>query len=500
MPRSITAAALLAILLGSSACSRDPAAALADSESPSYPAPAAAPAPTATPTRTARAATAAGLPDFATLVERYGRAVVNVEVVGSREIPTARTPGDDELLDFFRRFGGAPGDAESGDTLLMRGAGSGFIVSKDGYILTNAHVVAEADEVTVRLTDRREFPAKVVGVDKRTDVAVLKIDARDLPVVRIGSQRELRTGEWVLAIGSPFGLENTATAGIVSGTSRAVSAETAVPFIQTDVAVNPGNSGGPLFNLDGEVVGMNSMIFSQSGGYMGISFAIPIELAMDVREQLIKTGHVVRGRIGVGVQDLDASLARSFKLDRPRGALVSLVEKNGPAAKAGVKPGDVILAVSGRPVERSADLSNVISRVKPGQEATLELWRGGKSQKVEVDVVKAEEESGPIAADSKPRADGAEEGRRLGLVVRPLTREEKSTVGTDGNVVVEEVAGNAARAGVQPGDIILGLNNKPVRSVADLRTAAERLREGEAAALLVERGGSQVFVPVRVPG
>lgn len=490
MPRFRTTFVLLALVLGS-ACSREPVSEDIATASSSYPTAAGAPA---------RTAHTSALPDFATLVERHGRAVVNVDVIGRAQIPSARNPDAEGLLDDFRDFGGLPEDAMPGDTLLTRGSGSGFIVSKDGYILTNAHVVADADEVTVRLTDRREFPAKVIGVDRRTDVAVIKIDARDLPVARLATGNDVKTGDWVLAIGSPFGLENTATAGIVSGTSRAVSVETAVPFIQTDVAVNPGNSGGPLFNLDGEVVGMNSMIFSESGGYMGISFAIPIQLAMEVREQLVKTGHVVRGRIGVGVQDVDASLAQSFNLERPHGALVSSVERNGPAAKAGVKPGDVILSVSGQPVERSADLSNAISRVKPGKAAKLELWRGGKSQQLDVKVVKAPEELRPIVADQKPRADGAEEGRRLGLVVRPLTREEKHTAGTVGNVVVEEAVGSAARAGVERGDIILGLNSKPVRSVAELRSAAENLREGEAAALLVERAGSQVFVPLRVPG
>src|SRR5262249_51273366 len=249
---------------------------------------------------------------------------------------------EDQLLDFFHRHMPGPDGGQRGGSAgqgpLMHGTGSGFIVSSDGYILTNAHVVSQADEVTVKLTDRREFPAKVVGSDSPTDVAVIKIDARNLPVVRIGDDRKLKTGEWVLAIGAPFGLENTATAGIVSGTSRSVGGESPVPFIQTDVAVNPGNSGGPLFNLQGEVVGINSMIFSQSGGYMGISFAVPIDIAMDVREQLIKTGHVVRGRIGVVAQDVDFSLAKSFKLDRPRGALVSAVEKGGPADEGGVKP------------------------------------------------------------------------------------------------------------------------------------------------------------------
>ena len=435
------------------------------------------------------------LPDFTGLVERYGDAVVNVTVVGGGE----GNPSDDALLEFFHRFGiPMPDDGQGprGGGRLERGAGSGFIVSPDGYILTNAHVVEQADEVTVRLNDRREFPAKVIGSDLRTDVAVIKIEARDLPVVSIGDDRKLRTGEWVLAIGSPFGLDHTATAGIVSGTSRALGGDTIVPFIQTDVAVNPGNSGGPLFNLEGEVVGINSMIFSQSGGYMGISFAIPIEVAMDVRDQLIKTGHVVRGRIGVVVQDVDAALASSFKLDRPRGALVSGLEEDGPAEKAGVKPGDVILEVGGEPIDQSQDLSNAIARTKPGSDTTITLWRGGKERELDVRVARLEEPEDKQARAKKPAAKDAED-TRLGLVVRPLTPEEKETVGTDGNVVVAEVQGSAARAGIQPGDIILAVNDRSVKNVQDLRAAADKLRSGQSAALLVERAGTQLFVPVR---
>ncbi len=444
----------------------------------------------------------AALPDFAALVERFGDAVVNVDVVGSRRVANDAPEEDDPLLEFFRQFGvpspDGPQVPEHGDTLLMRGSGSGFIVSADGYILTNAHVIAEADEVTVRLTDRREFPAKVVGTDARTDVAVIKIEGRDLPVVRIADRRAVKAGEWVLAIGSPFGLENTATAGIVSGTSRAVSGELPVPFIQTDVAVNPGNSGGPLFNLDGEVIGMNSMIFSETGGYMGISFAIPIDLAMDVRAQLVATGHVVRGRIGVVTQDVDADLARSFGLDRPHGALVSQVEKGGPAARAGVEPGDVIVSVGKEPVEQSVDLSNAISRLAPGREAPLRLWRGGGMLDVKVRVARLDEPEQRQARASADPAQEAEEGARLGLVVRSLTAAEKQRAGTAGSLVVEGVAGAAARAGVQPGDIILAVNNRAVDSVKELRAAAERLRNGEAAALLVEREGTRAFVPVRV--
>jgi serine protease Do len=435
------------------------------------------------------------LPDFTALVEKYGSAVVNVRVIGTADSASA---DEEALLEYFKRYGiPAPGGGglPRGEGPMMRGAGSGFIVSPDGYILTNAHVVAQADDVTVKLKDRREFPAKVIGVDMRTDVAVIKIDAQDLPVVSIGDDRAVKTGEWVLAIGAPFGLENTATAGIVSGTSRSVGGESSVPFIQTDVAVNPGNSGGPLFNLRGEVVGINSMIFSQSGGYMGISFAVPITVAMDVREQLLKTGHVTRGRIGVAVQDVDAALASSFDLDRPRGALVSAVEEDGPAAKAGVKLGDVILEVNGKPIEQSVDLSAVVAKAKPGSDTRLTVWRGGKEKDLTVRVVKAEEPASR-AANARPSRDEAE-GAKLGLVVRALTPAEKQSVDTQGSIVVADVKGSAARAGIEPGDIILAVNDRSVKSVQDLRTAASKLRPGDSAALLVERGGAQIFVPVR---
>jgi serine protease Do len=441
-----------------------------------------------------------GLPDFTPLVERYGDAVVNVEVVGTARIAADESGGaEDPLSEFFRRFGMPQPEADMprGGPPVMRGNGSGFIVTSDGYILTNAHVVSEADEVTVRLTDRREFPAKVIGSDARTDVAVIKIDAKaELPVVKIGNPAAVKTGQWVLAIGSPFGLANTATAGIVSSTSRAVGGGSTVPFIQTDVAVNPGNSGGPLFDLNGEVIGVNSMIFSQSGGYMGISFAIPIDVAMQVRDQLVKTGHVVRGRIGVGVQDVDASLARSFKLDRPRGALISLVEPDAPAHKAGLKPGDVILEVNDKTIEHSAELSNAIAAIQPGRDAKLAVWRQGKKEFVDVHVAQLEEPPARTARSRPSRS--AEEDAKLGLVVRPLTREEKQSAGTEGSVVVQDVQGSAARAGLQPGDIILAVNDRSVRSVQDLRTAAGQLKSGDAAALLVERDGNQIFVPVRV--
>ncbi|MGH8209096.1 MAG: DegQ family serine endoprotease [Steroidobacteraceae bacterium] len=441
------------------------------------------------------------LPDFSSLVEKYGPAVVNVEVVEKPQPTNGGVPGlspNDPFFDFFRRFGiPAPDQAPRGNQPPVRGAGSGFIVSSDGYILTNTHVVGNADEVTVRLTDRREFPAKVIGADERTDVAVIKINATKLPIVRLGDPTKIKPGQWVLAIGSPFGFENSATAGIISATSRSLPSDNYVPFIQTDVAVNPGNSGGPLFNLSGEVIGINSQIFSRTGGYMGVSFAIPIDVARNVEDQLIKTGHVVRGRIGVTIQDVNAQLAESFGLDRPRGALVSSVEKDGPASKAGLQPGDVILGVNSHPIERYGELSGSIAAMKPGSDATLQVWRGGKQQTVSVKIAELKEQ--PQTANAPTRKPGArqtDQATQLGLTVRQLEAEEKEQVQTTGTLVVEEVAGPAAAAGVQPGDIILGINGKRVKTVKELQDSAQT--SGKNVALLIQREDAQIFVPLRL--
>ena len=444
------------------------------------------------------AAPTAQLPNFSPLVERYGPAVVNVEVI-QRAQSTAQGE-QDPLNEFFRRFGIPPpggGGGQSGSTPQERGSGSGFILTPDGYILSNAHVVADADEVTVRLTDRREFPAKVIGADPYTDVALLKIPATNLPTVKIGDPNKLRPGEWVVAIGSPFGLENTATAGIVSATARAVSGDSPVPFIQSDVAVNPGNSGGPLFNLQGEVVGINSMIFSRTGGYMGLSFAIPIDVATNVRDQLIKTGRVVRGRIGVAVQEVTAPLAASFGLDKPRGALVSAVEPKGPADKAGIKSGDVILSVNGQAVDRSVELSRAIARMNPGSRAKVEVWRDRKRQQIEVDIGEMKGEVEQVAERGTQGPSTAEESK-LGLQVRALTAEEQRLAETEGTIVVQQATGPAARAGLQQGDIIIGVAGKRIESIDQLRASAKRLKPNESIALLIERNGAQIFVPVRV--
>ena len=438
------------------------------------------------------------MPDFSGLVERYGPAVVNVEVVerpqaGGRGGPDA----DDPLNDFFRRFGiPNQGGGQPRNSPPAHGTGSGFIVSPDGYILTNSHVVSSAETVTVRLTDRREFQAKVVGQDERTDVAVIKIDAQNLPVVKIGDPRLLKPGQWVVAIGSPFNFDNSATAGIVSATARSLPSDNYVPFIQTDVAVNPGNSGGPLFNTRGEVVGINSQIFSQTGSYMGLSFAIPIDIAVNVENQIIKTGHVVRGRIGVEIQDVNAAFAESFGLGRPRGALVSRVETGGPAEKAGIKPGDVILGVNGQMIDHYGELSLLISNMHPGTDARLSVWRGGKAQDMSVKIALVSDDGEKTAAAKAGAGPASGQAERLGLRVHVMTADERQQAQTDGTLVVETVTGPAAAAGVQAGDIILGINGKVVRSTAELVAAAKIA--GKTVALLIQRQDQQIFMPLRL--
>jgi serine protease Do len=438
------------------------------------------------------------LPNFSSLVQQYGTAVVNVVSTHQQESAASGSPdsADDPLSEFFRRFGIPAPNAPGGGPQVERGEGSGFIVSPDGYILTNAHVVEKATDVRVRLPDRREFTGRVIGADSKTDVAVLKIDAHDLPIVKTGNPTQLRPGEWVIAIGAPFGLENSVTAGIVSAKARALGMENGiVPFIQTDVAVNPGNSGGPLFNMRGEVVGINSLIFSGSGGYQGVSFATPIDAALDVQRQLVKTGRVIRGYIGVAVQDVDAPLAQSFGLDRPRGALVSAVEKGGPAAAAGLLPGDVIVGVQGRKIELSSELSDIITHARPGSRATLEIVREGKSQQLAVPVRESKEElTGSAVARAKP--DQGTDEPRLGLGVRPLSPEEKREVELPDGLLVEHASGPAAAAGLEAGDIILGVGSAPVGTVEDLQKATRDARG--TVALLVQREDTRIYVPVRV--
>ncbi len=442
---------------------------------------------------------AASLPDFSPLVARYGPAVVNIEVI-EKAPAGASGDSDDPLNDFFRRFGiPAPGGGQPRHEEPVRGAGSGFIVSPDGYILTNSHVVEGASQVTVRLVDQREFRAKVVGSDERTDIAVLKIAANGLPVVRFGDPATLRPGQWVLAIGSPFGFENSATAGIVSAIGRSLPTENYVPFIQTDVAVNPGNSGGPLFNLQGEVVGINSQIFSRTGGFMGVSFAIPIDVAAHVEQQIIRIGHVVRGKIGVTIQEVTADLADSFGLSSPRGALVSSVESKGPAAAAGIRVGDVVLAVDGYPIDRFGELSSRISNMRPGSQATLTLWRDHRDRTVRVRVEELKEPQTAEAGRGPARpAPVVRKPNELGLTVRPLAPQEKAQAQTQGSLVVEAVSGAAEVAGVQAGDVILGVGGRRITTVEELESAAKGARN-KSLALLIQRDSAHLYVPITVP-
>ncbi len=431
----------------------------------------------------------AGVPDFSQIVQQYGPAVVNVSTTG---IVNASADGaqsqqldpDDPLFQFFRHFG-VP---RQQGPMMTRGIGSGFIVDPKGVILTNAHVVAGANEVKVKLTDKREFRAKVIGVDKTTDVAVLRIDAKNLPAVKIGDPSRTRVGSWVLAIGSPFGFDNSATAGIVSARSRTLPNEGYVPFLQTDVAVNPGNSGGPLFDAAGEVIGINSQIYTQSGGYMGLSFAIPIDVAMHVEQQLVQHGHVTRGLLGVTIQDVNQSLADSFGLPKAAGALVSSVQPGGPAAKAGMQPGDVILALDGNPITTSSELPPRVANLSPGSAAKLEVWRDHAKRTIDVRVGEANPEK--VASSGSPTHDGG----RLGLLVRPLTPQEREEAGASGGVAVANAQGPAAKAGIQPGDIILAVNGTPVQGPQQLKSMVDKA--GKHLALLVERGDNRLFVPI----
>ena len=458
----------------------------------------------------ASAQPANALPDFTALVKKQGPAVVNV--ITSRGSPEAGAgaggpggpggpgaPGispDDPFYEFFRRFmpEGPQGGPPPGEG---RGVGSGFIISKDGYILTNAHVVSGADEVTVRLADaKREFTAKVIGADERTDVALIKVDAKDLPVATLGSSKNLEAGQWVAAIGSPFGFDNTVTAGIVSATQRALPAETYVPFIQTDVAVNPGNSGGPLLNLAGEVVGINSMIYSQTGGYMGVSFAIPIEVALDISRQLRETGKVTRGRLGIGIQRLTKELAASFGVDEAKGVVVTNVETGSPAEKAGLQVGDVILSYNGQAIDDANNLPRLVAQTTPGAQAKIGILRQGKERSLTAQV--GEMPSAPaaqaLAGVTRPGAQN-----KLGLTVRELEPAERKQAGADFGVVVVEVApGVAARSGIRPGDVILAVNQQRFKSIEEFNELIAGQDKGSQVALLVRRGEGSIYVPMQV--
>jgi len=413
-------------------------------------------------------------PDFTRLVREAGPAVVNIQVT-KQAVSQAPVDENDPLYPFFRHF-----QVPVPEQAPMRGIGSGFIVSPDGYILTNAHVVDGAKEVQVKLTDRREFTAKVVGTDPKSDVALVKIDATGLPVVHIGESKHIKVGQWVAAVGSPFGFENTVTAGIVSATSRALPGDSYVPFIQTDVAVNPGNSGGPLFDVNGNVIGINSQIYSQSGGYMGLSFAIPIDVAMHVEKELQAQGHVTRGRIGVAVQSVNQSLAQSFGLPKPEGALVSSVDENAPAAKAGIKPGDVILAWNGTPIDVSTSLPALVADTPPGKQAQVKVWRDGSERTLGITVGRMPQEKTASAETSAPAANTG----KLGLAVH----EDES------GIVVDQATGPAAAAGLRPGDTIVAVNNHNVKSVEELKDFVEQA--GKHVALLVQREDARHYVPI----
>ncbi len=432
----------------------------------------------------------ATLPDFSELAAKQGPAVVNISVTMNAQKADGSkrhfTPDLDELPPFLRNFP-MPMPPQQGPS---RGVGSGFIVSPDGVILTNAHVVADADEVTVKLTDRRELTAKVLGSDKTTDVAVLKIDARNLPFVKIGDSEKIRVGEWVVAIGQPYGFENTVTSGIVSAKYRSLPGESYVPFIQTDAAVNPGNSGGPLFNLRGEVIGINSQIFSHSGGSQGLAFAIPIDVAMQVKDQIQQYGKVSHGRLGVTIQEMNQALASSFGLKTANGALVSSVQKDEPAAKAGIDPGDVILKFDGKDIGRSDELPPLVAAMKPGSTATLDVWHNGIERELKLTLGTLEDKTTVASGD-------AETGQgKLGVAVRPLSSEEKDTAELASGLVVEDVAGPAAKAGVRAGDIILSVNRTPVKSVGQLRELIAK--SGKSVALLVQRDDARIFIPVPI--
>ena len=447
------------------------------------------------PTEPATSAPAPVAPDFVSLVKREGATVVNISAIrtvrgGDAESGLPGLSPEDPLYDFLRRFA-PPGPRE----YQARSLGSGFILSEDGYVLTNAHVVAEIDEATVRLLDRREFKAKVIGVDERTDVALVKIEATGLRKVTMGDPATLEVGEWVATIGSPFGFDNSVTAGIVSAKGRFFPDESYVPFIQTDVAVNPGNSGGPLFNLRGQVVGINSMIYSGTGGYMGLSFAIPIDVAMKVAAELRKHGRVVRGRLGVQIQEVTSDLAASFGLKTAAGALVAVVEKGGPADQAGFLPGDVILKVDGRPVEHSIDLPQIIGATAPGTSVKFEVWRRGATKELVATIGELRSERTSIP---QPQEKG--KANRLGLVLGELTPAQRAELGTDSGLLVRSARGPSLKAGIQEGDVIVAINDTRVDRVAAFEKVLAGVVRGGSVALLVLRDGSLLYIPVRVPG
>ena len=453
---------------------------------------------------TVAAQAARGLPDFTELYEQQGAAVVSIDVTQKARRPQfPELSEDDPFYEFFRRFGQIPRGRERPRDLEQQSVGSGFILSSDGYVLTNAHVVDDATEVLVKLTDKREFKAKVIGSDKRTDVAVLKIDATGLPKVTIGDPDKLKVGEWVAAIGKPFGLENTITAGIVSAKGRELPNENLVPFIQTDVPINPGNSGGPLFNLRGEVIGINSLIYSRTGGYMGLAFAIPIDVAMSAVKQIQDKGRVTRGRIGVQIQEVSKETADAFGLPKPAGALVNAVEKGGPAEKAGVESGDIILKVDGKTVNSSSELPRIITQIKPGSKVVLQVWRKGATKDLTVTVAELKDDEAPRTGRNTPPSKEKAKPNRMGLVLSDLNDEQKKELDIKYGVLIDDISGNA-RGNIQPGDVIIAVINKgatiDAKSADQLNALIAKLEKGSAVTFLLRRGDQQFYSSVKING
>lgn len=449
----------------------------------------------------------AQLPEFTELVEQVSPAVVNIST--RQAIPTQATAVPPQMLpdleglppifrEFFERSIPQLPQGQAPRQRQAQSLGSGFIISGDGYVLTNNHVVADADEIIVRLSDRSELEAKLVGADPRTDVALLKVEGKGLPAVKLGRSEVLKVGEWVLAIGSPFGFDHSVTAGIVSAKGRSLPNENYVPFIQTDVAINHGNSGGPLFNLDGEVVGINSQIFTRSGGFMGLSFAIPIDVAMNVAEQLKAGGKVNRGWLGVVIQEVNKDLAESFGLDKPAGALVAQVLENGPAAKGGLQVGDVILSMNGQPIVVSADLPHLVGTIKPGARVTLDIVRGGARKKLDL-AVGALPEEGEALAGAAGQEGPARSSNRLGVTVVDLSAEQRRALEVEGGALIREVQnGPAALIGLRPGDVITHLNNESIDSARTFGKVAEALPKNRSVSMRVLRQGRASFITFKL--